>query len=81
MMSLIIGLGVVLVLAILYLIFRIGNLVELVKGKKDDVSSWNTVNAYLLMLFMIVKLSFICLVFCCSILIPIICPLLPSMEP
>jgi cytochrome c oxidase subunit 2 len=56
MMSLIIGLGVVLVLAILYLIFRIGNLVELVKGKKDDVSSWNTTNAYLLMLFMIVSL-------------------------
>lgn len=33
-MSLIIGLGVVLVLAILYLIFRIGNLVGLVKGRK-----------------------------------------------
>ncbi|HNV31059.1 MAG TPA: cytochrome c oxidase subunit II, partial [Cyclobacteriaceae bacterium] len=53
MMSLIIGLGVVLVLAILYLIFRIGNLVSLVKGKEDGVSSWNTVNAYLMMLFMI----------------------------
>ncbi len=53
MMSLIIGLGVVLVLVILYLIFRIGNLVELIKGKNDDVSSWNTVNAYLMMIFMI----------------------------
>jgi cytochrome c oxidase subunit II len=53
MMSLIIGLGVVLVLAILYLIFRIGNLVGLVKGSKDDVSSWNTLNAYLFMFFMI----------------------------
>lgn len=52
-MSLIIGLGVVLVLAILYLIFRIGNLVGLVKGSKDDVSSWNTLNAYLFMFFMI----------------------------
>jgi cytochrome c oxidase subunit 2 len=52
MMSLIIGLGVVLVIAILYLIFRIGNLVSLVKGKQDDVSSWNNLNAYLMMLFM-----------------------------
>lgn len=56
MMSLIIGLGVVLVLAILYLIFRIGNLVGLVKGKKEESTSWNSVNAYLLMLFMIVGL-------------------------
>lgn len=55
-MSLIIGLGVVLVLAILYLIFRIGNLVGLVKGKKEEGTSWNSVNAYLLMLFMIVGL-------------------------
>ncbi|MDZ7646312.1 MAG: hypothetical protein U5K54_03505 [Cytophagales bacterium] len=66
MMSLIIGLGVVLVLAILYLIFRIGNLVELVKGKKDDVSSWNTANAYLLMLFMIGGLVSFVMVFSCS---------------
>ena len=36
MMSLIISLGVVLVLAILYMVFRIGNLVGLVKGKKDE---------------------------------------------
>ncbi len=56
MMSLIIGLGVVLVLAILYLIFRIGNLVGLVKGKKEEGTSWNSVNAYLLMLFMILGL-------------------------
>lgn len=55
-MSLIIGLGVVLVLAILYLIFRIGNLVGLVKGKKEEGTSWNSVNAYLLMLFMILGL-------------------------
>lgn len=56
MMSLIIGLGVVLVLAILYLIFRIGNLVSLVKGKKDEDTSWNSLNAYLFMLFMIAGL-------------------------
>jgi len=46
-----------LVLAILYFIFRIGNLVSLVKGKDDsDISSSNSVNAYLLMLFMVVGL-------------------------
>ncbi|GIL21839.1 MAG: cytochrome c oxidase subunit II [Bacteroidota bacterium] len=57
MLTLIIVLGVLLVLAILYFIFRIGNLVSLVKGKDDsDISSSNTVNAYLLMLFMIVGL-------------------------
>lgn len=56
MMSLIIGLGVVLVLAILYLIFRIGNLVGLVKGREQESTSWNSVNAYLLMLFMILGL-------------------------
>ena len=57
-MSLIISLGVVLVLAILYMVFRIGNLVGLVKGKKDDkaVTSWNDINAYLMMGFMIVGL-------------------------
>jgi len=55
MMSLIIGLGVVLLLGILYLIFRIGNLVGLVKGKEEEEedSSWNTINAYLLLFFMI----------------------------
>jgi cytochrome c oxidase subunit II len=50
MMSVIIGLGVVLVLAILYLIFRIGSLVVLVKpaGKVD---AYNKVNAFLFLLF------------------------------
>lgn len=55
-MSLIISLGVVLVLAILYMVFRIGNLVGLVKGKKEEATSWNTINAYLMMVFMIVGL-------------------------
>lgn len=55
-MSLIIGLGVVLVLAILYLIFRIGNLVGLVKGKKDESLSWNSLNAFLFLFFMIAAL-------------------------
>ncbi len=52
MMSLIIGLGVVLVLAILYMIFRIGNLVSLVK-KKEETDSWNNLNAYLFIFFMV----------------------------
>jgi hypothetical protein len=46
-MSLIIGVGVVLVLAIFYMIFRIGNLVGLVKNKKDDIESGNAIHGYL----------------------------------
>jgi cytochrome c oxidase subunit II len=52
-MNMIIGLGVVLVLAILFMIFRIGNLVEVVKGKKEEEHEWNNVNAGLFMVFMI----------------------------
>ena len=54
-MNWIIGLGVVLVLAILYMIFRIGNLVEVVKSKKEEPFSlsWNNINAYLFMAFMV----------------------------
>jgi len=54
MMSIVIGLGVVLVLAILYMIFRISSLVGLVKGGKEKVKkvdSWNTINAFLFMVF------------------------------
>ena len=36
MMSLIVVLGVVLVLAILYMIFRVSNLVGIAKGKKEE---------------------------------------------
>jgi cytochrome c oxidase subunit 2 len=56
------------VLGILYLIFRIGNLVGLVKGKEveTDDSSWNTINAYLLLFFMIGGLGCFLLVFICS---------------
>jgi cytochrome c oxidase subunit 2 len=58
MMSLIISFGVILVLAILYMVFRIGNLVGIVKGKKEEEStSWNDINAYLMMTFMIVGLA------------------------
>ena len=52
-MSWIIGLGIVLVLAILFMIFRIGNLVGLVKNKKDDIESGNGIHGYLFMIFLI----------------------------
>jgi cytochrome c oxidase subunit II len=52
MMTLIIVIGVVLVLAILYLIFRLSNLVGLAKGKADDdIGSSNSINALLFVLF------------------------------
>lgn len=57
MMSLIIGLGVILILYILYLIFRVGNLVSIAKGKKEErYDSSNGVNAVLFIVFMIVSL-------------------------
>jgi cytochrome c oxidase subunit 2 len=52
-MNMIIGLGVVLVLGILFMIFRIGNLVEVVKGKKEEKDNWNNINAGLFVVFMI----------------------------
>lgn len=55
-MNIIIGIGIVLVLVILFMIFRIGNLVELVKGEKEKVGSGNKVNAFLFMVFMVVGL-------------------------
>src|SRR5437868_80064 len=58
MMSLVIGIGVVLVLAILYMIFRIGNLIGVVKGRGDEIDeSANGVNAWLFLLFLISSLS------------------------
>lgn len=57
-MNLIFGLGAVLVIAVLYMIFRIGNLVSLVKTKKEaGEDSWNNINAYFFLFFMIVGLS------------------------
>jgi cytochrome c oxidase subunit II len=55
-MSIIIGIGVVLILVILFMIFRIGNLVGLVKGETDKVGSDNKVNAFLLLAFMVLSL-------------------------
>jgi cytochrome c oxidase subunit II len=58
MMSLIIFLGVVLVLAILYMIFRVGNLVSVAKGGVDEKgSSANRINAALFIVFMVGSLT------------------------
>lgn len=58
MMSLILGLGVILLLAIFYLIFRLSNLVRIATQKKQDsVSTSNRVNAGLFVLFMICSLG------------------------
>ena len=58
MMSLIIVLGVVLILAILYMIFRVSSLITVAKGKKDDKpGTANQVNAALFIVFMIAGLG------------------------
>jgi cytochrome c oxidase subunit 2 len=52
MMNVIIGIGVVLLLGILYLIFRLTSLVSLAKGRKEEAeSSSNRLNAFLFMVF------------------------------
>ncbi len=57
-MSLIIGIGIVLVLAILYMIFRIGNLVGLVKGKSQEIDEdSNATHGWLFLVFMVVSLG------------------------
>ena len=55
-MSIIIGIGVVLILVILFMIFRIGNLVGMVKEEKSAVDSMNKINAFLLLAFMVLSL-------------------------
>lgn len=59
-MNWIIWVGAILVLIILFMIFRIGGLVELVKGKKEEEFSisWNNINAYLFLGFMTFGLGF-----------------------
>jgi len=57
-MSLIIGLGVLLLLVIFYLIFRLSSLVGIAKGTKETrVDSSNGLNAALFIVFMIVSLG------------------------
>lgn len=58
MMNSIIVLGVILVLAILYLIFRVGSLVSVAKGDDESrVEKGNSVHAVLFLLFAIVSLT------------------------
>lgn len=58
MMSLIIVLGVVLVLGILFLIFRISTLVGIARGKKEGyVSPSNGVHAVLFIIFLVLSLA------------------------
>lgn len=58
-MNWIIWLGAILVLVILYMIYKISNLVGLVKGKDDEEFSvsWNNFNAYMFMFFMVAGLG------------------------
>lgn len=58
MMSLIVGIGIVLVLAILYMIFRIGNLIGVAKGgPRDGVDEdANNLNAWLFLAFLVFSL-------------------------
>ncbi len=56
-MNSVIVLGVILVLAILYLIFRVSSLVRVAKGENEDrVDSANSINAALFIVFMVVSL-------------------------
>src|SRR5688572_16178049 len=59
MKSLIIIISIALILGILYMIFRVGNLMGIAKGRKADerVGSDNKVHAVLFVLFMISSLA------------------------
>jgi cytochrome c oxidase subunit 2 len=58
MMSLIISLGVILILAILYMIFRVSNLITIAKGPRDEKGGTaNKVNAFLFIVFTVVSLG------------------------
>lgn len=58
MMSLIISLGVILILAILYMIFRVSNLITIAKGVKEEKGGTaNQVNAALFIVFMVLSLG------------------------
>jgi cytochrome c oxidase subunit II len=58
-MSLIISLGVILILAILYMIFRVSNLITIAKGPRDERGGGtaNKVNAALFLIFMVASLG------------------------
>ena len=58
MMSLIISLGVILILAILYMIFKVSNLITIAKGEKEEKGGTaNKVNAALFIVFMVLGLG------------------------
>jgi cytochrome c oxidase subunit 2 len=59
MMSLIISLGVILILAILYMIFKVSNLLTIAKGPRDERGGGtaNKVNAALFVVFMVLSLG------------------------
>jgi len=58
MMNSIIVLGIILILAILYLIFRVSSLVRVAKGEKEQrVDSSNSLNASLFLVFLFVSLG------------------------
>jgi cytochrome c oxidase subunit 2 len=58
MMSLIISLGVILILAILYMIFRVSNLITIAKGPRDEKGGTaNKVNAFLFIVFTVLSLG------------------------
>lgn len=57
MMSLVIGLGVLLVIVILIMIFRIGTLVSVMKGSEKPGGTSNQINAFLMLVFMVVSLA------------------------
>jgi len=57
MMSLVIGIGVVLVLVILYMIFRIGSLVGVMSGPEKPGGSANKINAALFLVFTVVAFA------------------------
>lgn len=55
--NLIIGLGVILLLAIIYMIFKLGNLISLAKGKSEEnEQKANSINAALFVIFMVVSI-------------------------
>jgi len=56
-MSVVIGLGVLLVIVILYMIFRVGTLVSVMRGPEKPGGTANQINALLLLLFMLVGLG------------------------
>jgi cytochrome c oxidase subunit II len=56
MMSLVIGIGVLLVLVILFMIFRVGTLMSVMRGPEKIGGTANKINAFLFLVFMVAAL-------------------------